>query len=196
MKKQKSKLIIIIITSLILIIFLFQVRKNASNRFQDDLIFFKLFSSGKEENKIKLLSGDKIEQSYNFQVSYKNIDLKNINLSDTINKNSLIREKIAPGTKGEFEILLHSNKKMNYRIQFKSTNEKPKNLYFQIKGNDIKYQRLEDMETKLKGEIKENKSIVIQWKWDYEKDEIENIQDTKDGEKIKRYNFTIYTTGE
>ena len=85
---------------------------------------------------------------------------------------------------------------MNYRIQFKSTNEKHKNLYFKIKGNYRKYKRLEDMETELKGEIKENKSIIIQWKWDYEKNEIENIEDTKDGEKIKKYNFTIYTTGE
>lgn len=85
---------------------------------------------------------------------------------------------------------------MNYRIQFKSTNEKPENLYFRIKGSDRKYKKLEDMETNLKGEIEQNKNIIIQWKWDYEKSKIENRQDTKDGETIKQYHFTIYAKGE
>ncbi len=99
MKKQKIKLMVIVITSLILIIFLFQIRKNAKYEFQDDLIFFKLFSSGKEKNRVKSLAKEKIEQSYNFQVSYKNIDFKTIQLSDTAKQDTLIHEKIAPRNK-------------------------------------------------------------------------------------------------
>lgn len=52
------------------------------------------------------------------------------------------------------------------------------------------------MEQELKGEISKNKRIVIQWEWEYEKSEIGNLQDTKDGENIKQYNFTIYVIGE
>ena len=46
------------------------------------------------------------------------------------------------------------------------------------------------------GEITENKSIVINWQWEYEKNETQNIQDTKDGEKLTKYNFTIFAIGK
>lgn len=52
------------------------------------------------------------------------------------------------------------------------------------------------MEQALHGEISKSKTITIQWKWDYEENEIQNFQDTKDGQMIKQYNFTIYTIGE
>ena len=85
---------------------------------------------------------------------------------------------------------------MNYQVKFESKNEKPENLYFQIDGKDRKYSKLEDMEVELKGEMKENKRIMIHWKWEYEKNEIQDLQDTKDGEKIKQYYFSIYAIGE
>lgn len=100
------------------------------------------------------------------------------------------------GTKGAFEIWLQTNEKINYQIKFESKNDKPKNLSFKIDEKDRKYERLEDMEQELKGEINENKKIVIHWEWEYEKDEMQNLQDTKDGENIKRYNFTIYAIGQ
>lgn len=184
MKKQKRRIILFLIILVIIVIFFKQKQEFLHSKFQDELIFFKLFSFAKTEEK------ETIEPSYHFQVSYNNINFKDISLLNSV------REKIAPGTKGEFEIFLQSNKKMNYRIQFKSTNEKPENLYFQIKGKDKKYKKIEDMETDLKGEIEGNKRIIIQWKWDYEKSKIENIQDTKDGKKIKQYHFIIYAIGE
>lgn len=52
------------------------------------------------------------------------------------------------------------------------------------------------MEAELKGKMKENKRIIIYWEWEYEKSETQNLQDTKDGENIKQYYFTIYTIGE
>ena len=48
------------------------------------------------------------------------------------------------------------------------------------------------MEKELQGEIKENKGFVINWEWEYETNEKQNWQDTKDGETIKQYNFIIY----
>lgn len=199
MKKHRKKLILLVIVIFILIIFLFQKKKNQNNSFQDDLIFFKLFSSEEERNKSTLLSKNQESQNqplYDFRVSYQNIDFKNINLAESIKQDTLIQEKIAPGTEGEFEILLQSNRKINYRIKFKSTNEKPENLNFQIKGKDRKYYKLEDMEQELQGELTDNKKIAIYWKWDYEGNEMQNFQDTKDGQAIKQYNFTIYAIGE
>lgn len=91
MKKHKRKIILFIITILILSIFLFRSNKNLTNKFQDELLFFKVFSSGDEEKEI-----NQFYQSYIFQVSYKNIDFKNIYLADSIDKKTLINEKIAP----------------------------------------------------------------------------------------------------
>lgn len=196
MKKQKKKVIIFIFFLLVLIIFLFLSKKNLKKTFQDELIFFKLFSSHtskKEEKQATILPKN---QAYSFKVSYRNIDFKNIYLADTMKRDTLVREKIAPGTEGDFEIILQTNQRVNYRIEFKSTNEKPKNLYFKIEGKDRKYIQLEDMEKELKGEITESKSIKIHWKWDYETDKRQNFQDTKDGEMIRQYKFTIYAIGE
>lgn len=52
------------------------------------------------------------------------------------------------------------------------------------------------MEQELQGEITENKSIIINWEWKFEINTSENLQDTKDGEKLKKYNFTIYVIGK
>lgn len=171
MKYVKTKIILFLIVFLILSIFLLQVRNNQNFKCQEELIFFKLFSSKEPE--------ENSNQIYQFQVTYKHIDFKNIHLADTTN------QKIAPGTKGNFEILLESNKAINYRIQFKSIYKKPKNLYFQMQGEKKKYENLEDMEETLQGEFTKNKSIKIYWMWDYENNEEQNLQDTKDGQTIR-----------
>lgn len=89
-----------------------------------------------------------------------------------------------------------SNEKINYQIKFESKNEKPKNLHFRMEGKDRKYKKLEDMEEELRGEVEKNKKIKIHWQWEYERNEIQDLEDTKDGEKIKQYNFMIYTIGQ
>lgn len=103
MKKVKTKVIIlIIIVILILSIFLFYNKSKSNNYFQDDIIFFKLFSKNKNDNIENTKNQINLNNIYYFQVSYKNIDFKNIYLSDTINKKTLIREKIAPRNKRFF----------------------------------------------------------------------------------------------
>ena len=212
MKKQKIKVTIILIIILIICIFLLQNLKPKNNKFQDDIIiFFKLFNLGNNRSntniktKKLLLTNDEPEitneevfklPEYIFNVTYKNTDFKDVKLANTINKNTLINEKIAPGTSGAFEILLETNEKISYEIKFKSKNDKPQNLVFEIEGKDRKYKKLEDMEKELKGEITENKRIIINWQWEYEKNKTEDKQDTKDGEKLTKYNFTIYAIGK
>ena len=120
-----------------------------------------------------------------------------MNLWETVSKNTLINEKIAPGTEGEFEIKLKSNKSIYYEIDFLSQNKKPQNLFFSIKGNNKRYSKLEDLRDELQGDLDkmETKSIIIQWKWDYDTGTEENIQDTKDGTSIKDYHFYIHAIG-
>ena len=212
MKNKKIKRILYLIIILILCIFIFLIIKNKNTKFQNDLIFFKSFHLGEnrknsnEYNLIEILNSDNIIhssinnqkekiQQYKFYVSYKNMDFKDVNLSNTINKNTLINEKIAPGTSGSFEILLETNQKIKYEIKFESKNDKPQNLYFKIEGKDEKYRTLEEMEKDLKGEIQKSKKITIDWEWEYEGNNIQNIQDTNDGTKIVKYNFTIFALG-
>lgn len=169
------------------------------NQFQDQFIFFRWFSSKSEENEEVFKSKkqrDQKDQPYIFEVSYHNIDFKEIFLIDTIQKDTSIHKKIAPGTEGGFEILLKSNKNIGYQIKFDSQNQKPKNLSFQIEGKDRKYEKLEEMEEELNGELIDSKKIKILWKWEYEKSKIQNLQDTKDGETLEQYNFMIYAMGK
>ncbi len=52
------------------------------------------------------------------------------------------------------------------------------------------------MEAQLKGKITKHKNIKINWEWEYEKDKTKDMQDTKDGENIKKFNFEIYAVGQ
>ncbi len=189
MKKQKRKIILVIIIIVLCIIF-FQNFKKAKGEFQDELIFFKLFSSSQETNE------KTNHQQYNFKLEDEKPKLKNLKLMDTIDKQTLVQEKIAPGTKGNFEIVLETNEKIYYQIKFESKTDKPQNLKFQMNGEGREYEKLEDMQSQLQGEINENKRIIINWEWKYEENETKDKQDTKDGQTIGKYNFTIYAIGK
>ena len=196
MKKITKYILIILI--LIFIIFTFFSLKRTD--LMDDFILFKLFSDSnislEKIQKEKLnLNNSKEYPIYEFNVSYKKTKLEGINLLDTIDNKTLVKEKVAPGTKGNFTIRIKSNENINYEILFNSLNEKPKNLIFKYKN--IKYQNLEDLQKDLIGKIakKETIDINISWEWEYKISSKEDIQDTKDGEKLKNYNFTIETIG-
>lgn len=196
MKKITKYILIILI--LIFIIFTFFSLKRTD--LMDDFILFKLFSDSnislEKIQKEKLnLNNSKEYPIYEFNVSYKKTKLEGINLLDTIDNKTLVKEKVAPGTKGNFTIRIKSNEDINYEILFNSLNEKPKNLIFKYKN--IKYQKLEDLQKDLIGKIakKETIDINISWEWEYKISSKEDIQDTKDGEKLKNYNFTIETIG-
>lgn len=188
MKHKKTAFLLIII--LIILLFFILFNKFSKKESSDDIIFFKLFSQDKQDNITK-------ENEYVFDFSKNNEISTNMNLWQTISKNTLINEKIAPGTEGEFEIKLKSNKSIYYEIDFLSQNKKPKNLVFLIKGNNKQYSKLEDLRDELQGDLNkmETKSIIIQWKWDYDTGNKDNIQDTKDGISIKDYHFYVHAVG-
>lgn len=189
MKHKKTAFLLIIF--LIILLFFILFNKFSKKEASDDIIFFKLFSQTKQNNK------NTKENEYIFDFSKNNEISTNMNLWETVSKNTLINEKIAPGTEGEFEIKLKSNKSIYYEIDFLSQNKKPKNLVFSIKGDNKRYSKLEDLRDELQGDLNkmETKSIIIQWKWDYDTGAKEDMQDTKDGTSIKDYHFYIHATG-
>lgn len=197
-KLKILKLSIILLISITIIIIL---NSNIKLFQSDDYIFLKIFQKINNENKIDYNKKES-EENYIFKVDLKNIDIKQIDLMKTVDKNTCLNKKIAPGTSGNFNILLETNKDSKYKIYFQSVNEKPQNLYFKaIKdGKEIaKTQTLEELSEKLDGNIakKEKIKINIQWYWNFENNKANSdIQDTEDSKKIKRYQFNLYALGE
>lgn len=194
MKKIKKFVkIIFLIILIFLIVFLSKVQKNKSF---DDILFLKLFYQ-----EIFNQRNERIVQNneYKFDITYGKTKLVTGNLQNTIDKKTLINEKIAPGTKGKFDIILNSNKKSRYIVKFISENEKPKYLRFKAFLNNCiigESDSLEKLSESLTGTIEkyESKRIIIEWYWKF--DNMEDYQDTQDSKKIKIYKFDIYVQGE
>lgn len=200
--KRNKKIISLIIVILIVIILIFCILQN-SNFFQDNLIFFKILNSSNinenSQNDHIFYNNIAEYKAQNnplfFYVAYNETKFKSINLLDTIDKKTLVKEKIAPGTKGHFEIVLISNRDINYKIIFENLNEKPQNLVFSIKGSDREYNNLNELQQELIGNLEKNKvkRIDVNWRWKYENNLADNLQDTKDGTSLDMYKFNIYT---
>ena len=198
--KDKIKILKLFII-VILVIIVIVVFNSKINLFQsDDYIFLKIFQ--KTTNQPQDTYNTKKEENYVFKVSFKSIDIKQIDLIKTVNKNTYVNEKIAPGTSGSFNILLEANKNSKYKINFISVNEKPQNLHFKALKDEeeiVKADTLEKLSEKLEGNInkKESIKIEIKWYWDFENNKTNSdIQDTEDSKKIKRYQFNLYALGE
>ena len=194
MKKKNYHLLFILIF-IIIIILIFIFRNNANIDFQDNFLFFKLLGNNQ---KISSNSFNQVDlQNENttplfFNVSYQNIDFKKIGLGETIDVETLTNGKVAPGTKGKFEIIIYSNKDCYYQVYFQNEMEKPKNMVFYItKENKVK--TLEELQKQLKGRVEKDipKKIIVFWEWKYENGMEENGQDTKDGKNLENYCFDI-----
>lgn len=190
-KKLLKILIIFLILIIIILIF-----KSKSKMSFEDILFLKLFQNSTINSNVNSNNNTQNDY-YEFNVNGKTKQIKSIDLYSTINTNNLIKEKIAPGTSGEFSIGLKANKKSKYRIYFVSKNEKPINLKFEAyqKNNLIcEADTLEKLSNDLTGIVQQNelKVVNIKWYWNYES---EGMQDTKDS-KIEKYEFSIYVEGE
>ena len=194
-QKESKKIIFLILIFSIILISLFLISKSKKFKFQDDLIFFTIFSQSNSSNIKK--ESQKTNQ-YNIKVSKEKTVYEEVNLMQTIDNKNLINKKIEPGTSGDFEIVLTSNYDLKYQIGFISKNTKPKNLQFYVSEEGKKYNTLEELQQELKGKIRKNEVIktCIFWEWKYEIEPNADRQDTRDGENIKEYNFEIYTIGK
>lgn len=199
MKNKNIKRLIIVIILVFLIFKIVCSNLKFDSIKNDDFLFLKFLVNGQKD------SIDNLNQKsiYKFNVDYKDMKLKTINLLDSADKTAFVYEKIAPGSKGEFEIELNSNQNLKYRIEFKSNNAKPQNLNFKVlKDDDFldEANTLEELSESMKGDINKNKKIIykIEWYWEFQNSqglEKVDIQDTNDAKNINQYNFDVYTYG-
>lgn len=189
LKNSRKKILILILVFIIILCVLFKMLQSKNLNFQEDLIFFKLFGIGniQESSEEEIKNNNENENFknnvYEIGVKKRQNSYKKIDLLQSIDLKTLVNEKIAPGTKGSFDVYLISNEDINYEIEIVDKNKSPKNFKFEISEKI--------------GKIKkdEMKKVQVNWEWPYEINEKENKQDTKDGENIEKYDFEICTIG-
>ena len=197
MKNKNIKRLIIVIILIFLIFKIVCSNLKFDSIKNDDFLFLKFLVNGQKD------SIDNLNQKsiYKFNVDYKDMNLKSINLLDSVDKTTFVYEKIAPGSRGEFEIELNSNQNLIYRIEFKSNNAKPQNLNFKVFKDNVfldEANTLEELSESMKGNINKNQKIIykIKWYWEFQNNqglEKVDIQDTNDAKNINQYNFDVYT---
>ena len=142
-----------------------------------------------------------------FKVNGKEDVVQNVNLLSTYNNETLINNKVAPGTSGSFNIVVDATGTevgVDYRIQFLNESEKPQNLIFTY--DDQQYTTIQKKKKDLSGTINANdenktRTITINWEWQYETGENENEInqndkiDTDNAKQLENYTFDIYVTG-
>ena len=145
--------------------------------------------------------------TWNFKVNGQSEQVEEINLASTCNNETLVNNKIAPGTSGSFDIKVDatgSEVGINYNIAFTEEENKPQNLKFEY--NDMEYNSIKDLEKDLSGTINANdenkvRTLNVGWKWDYETgsnpDEISknDLVDTQNAQEIQNYTFDVIITG-
>lgn len=144
---------------------------------------------------------------WSFKVNGQDEEVQTINLASTCNNETLIDNKIAPGTEGTFKIVVDgtgSDVGINYTIKFENESTKPQNLKFIY--NEKEYNSITELQEDLKGTINANdeektKTLNIKWKWAYEigsnAEEIKaNDQiDTQNAIDINNYTFNVIVSG-
>lgn len=145
--------------------------------------------------------------SWSFKVNEKEDKMQTISLKSTINNSTLLNNKIAPGTEGNFQIKLDATNTevgINYAIKFENETKKPTNLKFIYEGKT--YNSLIDLQKDLIGTInadEENKekTLTIGWNWLYqtgataEEISTNDAIDTQEGKTITNYSFNVIVTG-
>ena len=144
---------------------------------------------------------------WSFKVNDQKEHIQEIKLASTYNNETLVNNKIAPGTSGNFNIIVDatgSEVGIKYNIVFSDEANKPTNLKFIYE--DQEYNSIQELENNLSGVINANeenktKTLNIGWKWDYETGQEEeeiaanDLIDTKDAEKLQNYTFKVSVTG-
>lgn len=144
---------------------------------------------------------------WSFKVNGQDEEVQTINLASTCDNETLVDNKIAPGTEGTFKIVVDgtgSDVGINYTIKFENESTKPQNLKFIY--NEKEYNSITELQEDLKGTINANdqektKTLNINWKWAYETGEnAEEIAtndkiDTQNAKDIANYTFNVIVSG-
>lgn len=144
---------------------------------------------------------------WSFNVNGNASSMQTIALAETYNKETLVNNKIAPGTTGDFSIIVDATDSevgVDYNVTFENEKQKPTNLKFIYEN--VEYSSIQELEDVLQGTINANdenkeKTLHITWKWEYEtgdtKEEISNNDkiDTQEGIQDLNYTFDVVVTG-
>lgn len=153
--------------------------------------------------------GDGIAEvaTWSFKVNGQKEEVQTIQLGSTCNNETLVNNKIAPGTNGSFNIIVDgtgSEVGIDYNIKFENESTKPTNLKFIYDGKE--YTSIAKLENDLSGTIYANdedktRTLIVNWKWDYEtgSTESEIAQndkiDTQNAQDIANYTFNVIVSG-
>lgn len=128
-------------------------------------------------------------------------------LKNTYNADTLVNGKIAPGTSGNFDILIDatgSEVGIEYSVEFYNVAEEPENLVYRYEGVEVS--SLVELQNMLKGRIGLNDSnkqklLEIDWEWKYETGNDSNEIsvgdqiDTNNSKNLNEFRFDIYVIG-
>lgn len=145
--------------------------------------------------------------TWNFKVNGQKEQVQAIQLESTCQNETLNAHKIAPGTSGNFNILIDgtsSDVGIHYHIRFTDESSKPTNLKFVYDNQE--YSSIRELEDILSGNIYANekektKILTIHWQWPFEtgsnESEIANNDkiDTQDAQNIATYTFHVIVSG-
>ena len=142
---------------------------------------------------------------WSFTAGNESETIENIQLVNTIEKDTLVNGKIAPGTSGQFFINIDgtgSEVGIDYEVKFSNEKNKPTNITFSYGGNT--YKSLSEI-TNMKGtigvdETTKTRRIQVLWTWEYETgtgDEVtaNDVIDTQEGIADLDYSFDVTVTG-
>lgn len=144
---------------------------------------------------------------WSFKANGETSTLQKISLVDTTDQSKLVKEKIAPGTSGQFEIIVDATGcevGLEYKVEFQNETNKPNNLRFQV--GDTKVNSIKELESVLAGTINANddkrtRNIIVEWYWPYTTGENANqiiqndLIDTQNATNLAEYTFDISITG-
>lgn len=145
--------------------------------------------------------------SWSFKVNGQEEQTQTIQLTSTYDSKTLVNNKIAPGTKGSFNIIIDANGSdvgIDYTVKIANEQNKPNNLKFIYE--DVEYNTITELEKVLSGTINaddknKERTLTIDWMWKYETGSnatqiAENDAiDTNDGKTITDYTFDVIVSG-
>lgn len=159
MSKQK-KLIIALLILLIAVVFGFTFSK-----------YVKSYTISTATNVAKWNFAGEVFNSKNSSTT------TTISLADTVTNSKVEENRIAPGTNGDFTIVIDatgSEVDIDYKVEMLSETSKPRNLVFSYNGNI--YKSLSELiasndcfnDTISHDSSEKRKEFVVEWEWPYE----------------------------
>ena len=109
-----------------------------------------------------------------FSVNDSTEKIETIKLADTYNSNTLASGRIAPGTEGQFDLVIDASSSevgVKYQVDFENETNKPSNLKFKYKDQILN--EIEDYEQYFTDVINaddsdKTRTLTVEWQWLYE----------------------------